>query len=215
MERVKAKEIYCLSIGIQDFKTVLSEIQKYKMAEIRLDLCNFTIEQTSALFSCHDNLIATFRNHYHISDLLRENYLKNAILAGAKWIDLDLEQDSNSFKIEMINFARNHDVKIIISVHDFKKTPDNATIQKTIKEIQKFEPELIKLAYFALSADDNERVLALYKENLQILAFNMGEEGKTTRVKSLLYGAPFTYVRSQSDQTAEGQMTLEEMMQYP
>lgn len=46
MERIKEENKYCLSIGNQDFKTVISEIKKYKIAEIRLDLCNFSIEQT-------------------------------------------------------------------------------------------------------------------------------------------------------------------------
>ena len=215
MERITAPEKYCLSIGIQDLKTIQSEIQKYKMAEIRLDLCNLTIEQTAILFSSHDNLIVTFRKHHLYSDLTRENYIKNAIVAGAKWIDLDLEQDSNPFKAEMIQFARNHNVRIIISHHDFEKTPDNDTINKTVKEIQKYKPDLIKLAFFSKSAYDNERVFEIYKQNLPLLAFNMGEKGKITRVKCLSYGAPFTYVRSRSDQTAAGQMTLEEMMQYP
>lgn len=206
--------MYCLSIGNNDLNLVMSEIQKYEIAEIRLDLCNFNRKQIKELFNFHHNLIATFRRTDFVSGKTRKQQLKTAIKAGAQWVDIDHIKDSNSFKKEITDFAQEHNTKVIVSIHDYEKTPDNEYIQKLIVDIKKIKPDLIKLAFFAQRPEDNDRVLALYKDNSHILAFNMGEVGKMSRVGCVQLGAPFTYVRSENCQTAPGQMTKEEMTQY-
>jgi 3-dehydroquinate dehydratase I len=207
--------MYCLSTGSKNFNFVLAEIIKYEIAEIRLDLCEFDKKQIKMLFSSHSNLIATYRNSERISYNKKRNILKTAIKAGAKWVDLDFENNTHDFIIDFSNYAHDNGVKIIISKHDYNKVPDNEEIYSLVEQINKYQPDLIKLAFYSNSIEDNERVLALYSRYQNILAFNMGEKGKITRVKSLLFGSPFAYVRSEIDQTAAGQMTLQEMMQYP
>lgn len=207
--------MYCLSIGDQDIEFVISEIKNFEIAEIRLDLCNFKKEQLEQVFSQHDNLIATFRKSEIYNDKIRKKYLIKAMKSGAAWIDIDFLNDSESLRKELIDYARAHNKKIIISVHDHDKTPDNEWIRSIIESIRSYKPDIIKLVFSARNESDNERVMGLYNTYDKLIAFNMGVIGKPTRVKCLSYGAPFTYVRTERCQTASGQMTLEEMMQYP
>lgn len=207
--------MYCLSIGDQDIEFVISEIKNFEIAEIRLDLCNFKKEQLEQVFSQHDNLIATFRKSEIYNVKIRKKYLIKAMKSGAAWIDIDFLNDSESLRKELIDYARAHNKKIIISVHDHDKTPDNEWIRSIIESIRSYKPDIIKLVFSARNESDNERVMGLYNTYDKLIAFNMGVIGKPTRVKCLSYGAPFTYVRTERCQTASGQMTLEEMMQYP
>jgi 3-dehydroquinate dehydratase-1 len=206
--------MYCLSIGDQDIEYVISEIKNFEIAEIRLDLCNFKKEQLEQVFSLHNNLIATFRKSELHNDKTRKKYLVKAMKSGAAWIDIDFINDSESLRQELIDYARAHNKKVIMSVHDHDKTPDIEWIRSIIESIRPYKPDIIKLVFSALDESDNERLMSIYNTYDKLIAFNMGVIGKPTRVKCLSYGAPFTYVRTDRCQTASGQMTKNEMMKY-
>lgn len=206
--------MYCLSTGNSDFQSLIEEIKAYDMAEIRLDLCNFDFNQIKKIFSIHHNLIATFRKNDCNSEIQRFESLKYAVLSGAKWIDLDYLTETKEFLKKLIKIAKDQKVNIIISYHDFEKTPSEEFIHKIYTKIKNFSPTLVKLVFYSNTEEDNDRVLDLYSKYPEILAFNMGQIGKRTRIECIKRGAPFTFVKSEMEQTAEGQMTLKEIMQY-
>ena len=206
--------MYCLSTGNSDYESLIEEIKLFDMAEIRLDLCNLNSDQIKKVFSIHKNLLATFRKNINNTEHQRFVSLKNAILSGAKWIDIDYRTETKQFIEKFITIAKDQKVNIIISYHDFEKTPSEEFIHKIYTKIKNLSPTLIKLVFYSNSDNDNEIVLSLYSKYKDILAFNMGEKGKRTRIDCIRRGAPFTFVKSEMEQTAEGQMTLKEIMQY-
>jgi len=210
MERLKDKT-YCLSIGLKDFDKAIKVIQDYDMAEIRLDLCEFDRRQVKAIFASHNNLIATFRKNNRATDQYRLSILKTAIVSGAKWVDVDIDINDDKFIKDITDFALDYNIKIILSKHDYHKTPEINEINTYIQKSEKYKADLIKLVFFARNEQDNKRVLSLYANNKNILAFNMGNTGKPTRIKALELGAPFMYVALEGEKTASGQMTLKEI----
>jgi len=206
--------MYCLSTGNSDYESLIEEIKLFDMAEIRLDLCNLNSYQIKKVFSIHKNLLATFRKNINNTEHQRFVSLKNAILSGAKWIDIDYRTETKQFIEKFITIAKDQKVNIIISYHDFEKTPSEEFIHKIYTKIKNLSPTLIKLVFYSNSDKDNEILLSLYSKYKDILAFNMGDRGKRTRIECIRKGAPFTFVKSEMEQTAEGQMTLKEIMQY-
>lgn len=206
--------MYCLSTGNSDFQSLIEEIKAYDMAEIRLDLCNLNFVQIKKVFSIHRNLIATFRKNERNSEIQRLDTLKYAMRSGAKWIDIDYRNETEEFINKLIEIAGEQKVNIIISYHDFEKTPTEEFIDEIYYKIKSLSPAIIKLVFYCKSEKDNDIVLDLYSKYHDILAFNMGEKGKRTRIECIKRGAPFTFVKSKMEQTAEGQMTINEIMQY-
>ena len=207
--------MYCASIGFKDFVKATEIISGYEIAEIRLDLCAFDRRQVKEIFSLHNNLIATFRKNNRIDEKYRESILKTAIAHGAAWVDMDLESNNPEFIKEMAIFAKDFNAKLILSVHNYQKTPELKTIENYISYADEYKPDLIKLVFFSNSTKDNTTVLKLYDKYQNIVAFNMGEIGKITRIKALELGAAFTYVAIDDKSTAPGQMTLQEIKKYP
>ncbi|HPD96016.1 MAG TPA: type I 3-dehydroquinate dehydratase, partial [Tenuifilaceae bacterium] len=51
----------CVSIGINNFDIALEAVGECQMAELRLDLVNFSDDQLRKIYSLNRNIIATFR----------------------------------------------------------------------------------------------------------------------------------------------------------
>ena len=130
---------------------------------------------------------------------------------GATYIDIELESDEN-YKKQLIDTARSCNCKIIISYHNFNETPDVDRLKSIVAQAKTFNPDFIKIVTKALVTDDNSRIFSLCETEKNLIAFTMGESGKESRIKSLKLGAPFIYAAyEQEQQSAEGQMTLNEL----
>ena len=183
----------------------------FDIAEIRLDLCDFDRRQVKEIFALHNNLIATFRKKEGISPGYRTSILKTAIVSGAKWVDIDMKVNDNEFIREMKDFADGYGAKTIISLHRSTSPPDISVMEEYIEKARSYSPALVKMVFYAYNDEDNDRVLSLYARYKNLLAFNMGEKGKITRIKSLESGAPFMYVAPENHLTAPGQLTIKEV----
>ncbi len=206
--------MYCVSIGIKDYKKAMEVIGEYEMAEIRLDLCDFDRRQVKEIFSSHDNLIATYRKGEETLEY-RDSIIKTAVAYGAAWLDLDMDYNDDGYISGLKDFCSGYNTKLILSVHNYNETPPIEKIKAYIQKANNLNADLIKLVFYSNSEADNERVLSLYKENTDIIAFNMGELGMVTRVASIELGAPFTYVGLDGETTAPGQMTISQIKKYP
>jgi len=206
--------MYCVSIGIKDYKKTLEVIREYEMAEIRLDLCSFDRRQVKSVFSSHKNLIATYRRGTESFDY-RDSIIKTAIAHGAAWLDLDMEHNAEEYISNLKEFCSGYNTKLILSIHNYIETPPLEKIESYIKKAKSLNADLTKLVFYSNTEADNENVLSLYKQNTDIVAFNMGKLGMVTRVASITLGAPFTYVALDEQTTAPGQMTIDQIKKYP
>jgi 3-dehydroquinate dehydratase-1 len=133
-------------------------------------------------------------------------------LALARPMLLDVEFNSISRNNELADFIDQNNVRILISWHDFSKTPDKAILVDLVDKMRVFS-NFIKIVTTANSIDDSINVLELYKTidtSLNLIAFSMGDLGTITRVLCNIIGdSPFTYA-SIEKAVAPGQLTIKQ-----
>ena len=214
----------CTCIQNKNLEEIFSILEQgdIEMAEIRLDLCpDLDEEDIESLFSGTDiPLIATCRIAGSASMQEAERRLRTAILAGAKYVDVELEAPAPMGK-RLRRAARESGTTLIRSYHNFDETPDAETLAEMVTKCRIFGSDVIKVATMAHSPEDVARVMDLYgmtypdgrtQEEGTLVAFCMGEAGKESRLECLRRGAPFTYVSlGEGDGTAPGQWTLASM----
>ena len=195
----------CIALGNLSYDACLHAVNTLNFAEVRLDMLELTLEQVAAVFSANANLIATCRpGKYH--DHERQCLLLTAIASGAAYVDIEMDA-ADSFKQAVIQAARARGTKIIISYHDFEKTPLREELDHVVQWCSEFNPDIIKIACMARSPRDNARLLGLLDTDKQMLVVGMGEEGKISRVVSPLLGSFCTFASYAADKsTAPGQL---------
>ena len=187
-----------------------------QMAEIRLDRCPLTEDEIETVFSSSDTpLIATCRVAGDGNGTWEEAEakLQAAIEAGAAFIDLELEAPKEMGK-RLRRACSEYGTRMIRSAHFFDGTPSLEDLRETADRCRKFGGEIIKIAVSASSEADVTRVLSLYNEYEEgrLVAFAMGEAGRSSRLECLRLGSPFTYAALTSEEAAApGQWPYSEM----
>ena len=187
-----------------------------QMAEIRLDRCPLTEDEIETVFSSSDTpLIATCRVAGDGNGTWKEAEakLQAAIEAGAAFIDLELEAPKEMGK-RLRRACSEYGTRMIRSAHFFDGTPSLEDLRETADRCRKFGGEIIKIAVSAGSEADVTRVLSLYNEYEEgrLVAFAMGEAGRSSRLECLRLGSPFTYAALTSEEAAApGQWPYSEM----
>lgn len=211
----------CTSIQNKTFEQILEILSdpQIEMAEIRLDRCELTREQTEDLFGNSDTpLIATCRIE-EVGEAASRRRLQTAIEAGARYADLEIEAPSSMSK-DFQKLCLRHGTELIRSYHNFEETPDDELLQKALARCFRYGADIAKLALRCNCAKDAVRIESLYSIVLEdipslegrLIAFGMGEEGKASRIECLKRGAPFSYASlSEEEATAPGQWTTAQM----
>lgn len=200
----------CVAISETNVDKCLEVLNNVEMAEIRLDLTDYDMEDIKRVFSHPTPLIATCRP----DKIGNKEQLKNlsiAIEAGAKYVDIEIEA-TKSIQSQIIELARKNECKIIISYHNYKETPILPALQAIVDECFSLGADIAKLTTLSKSNADNARLLSLYNYDKPIVAFGMGETGKITRIMAPLLGAEFTFAAmDEGEATAPGQITYSKM----
>jgi 3-dehydroquinate dehydratase-1 len=195
----------CVAISDTDFEKCLSMLKKTDMAEIRLDLTQFSEEQIRHLFSLQKKLIATYRP-LEGKEEERMEQLKTAIEAGADYVDIEFES-ADEYRNEIIAFAHKHNCDVIISYHNYDCTPGLDHLRKIVAESFQKDADVIKIATMVRTNNDNASILSLYNIPGRVVAFGMGNLGKITRIVAPFLGAEFTYAAmDEGAKTAPGQI---------
>lgn len=124
---------------------------------------------------------------------------------------LDVEFNTLKKNSSLANYIKITKNDILVSWHDFKKTPSKEVLQKQFAGMTKFSKN-IKIVTTAQSHKDSERILELYskKGGNNLIAFSMGNKGRMSRILCLHLGSPYTYV-SLGKPVAPGQFSLDEV----
>jgi 3-dehydroquinate dehydratase-1 len=200
----------CVSVANISYESLISQISEFEMLELRLDLLTFSEEQYQKIIGETKLVIATYRKGT-VDDEIRINGLKKAIEQGVDFVDIEIDSNEG-FISEMINFAKQNNCKIILSFHDFEETPDIGYLKGIIDKSEALGANYIKIATMAKSKQDISRVLSLYEDNKNLIAFNMGDLGKISRITSLFLGAKFTYASISTENIiAPGQFSYLEL----
>jgi 3-dehydroquinate dehydratase-1 len=113
---------------------------------------------------------------------------------------------------ELRNYLKSTKTNILVSWHNFVKTPNDQNLKLLLKKMSKFSNN-IKIVTTANTISDSIRILSLYKFNskkINLISFTMGDHGRMSRILCTRLGSPYTYV-SLGKPVAPGQFSLEEM----
>ena len=125
---------------------------------------------------------------------------------------LDVEYNTIKKNKDIRQYLKRSKTDLLVSWHDFKKTPNTVSLRKMTNEMLKFSKN-IKLVTTARSIGDSAKVLSLYKDvpkNGNLVAFAMGNYGRMSRILCTQIGSPYTYV-SLGKPIAPGQFSLDEV----
>lgn len=203
----------CASITEKDVEKCLSFIEKVEMAEIRIDLTEYTNDEIKKVFSTKKKLIATCRP-CKIKDSERKEALLTAIASGATYVDIEYEA-TPEYKNELIDYAHKHQCDVIISYHNYERTPELDELEKIVENCYKQGADLAKIATHVNMNRDNSKILSLYKAPGRLVAVGMGDLGRISRIVAPFLGAEFTYASmDESSTSAPGQISYEKLNQF-
>ena len=116
------------------------------------------------------------------------------LLPLSDYIDLEITS-LNSFK-KVISLAKKHNNKLILSYHDFKKTPADSQLQALFDRAANHGPFITKFACFNRNLSDLSRLLVFCKtrsKSAKISVIPMGKYSQPGRVICALLGSYLTY----------------------
>ncbi len=179
--------------------------------EIRMDLlgndipslCFFIdkIKKTSD-FPCIATLRETAENKNIRIDIFK------AVMPFVDAVDIEIDAPINK---EVIALA--HGKTIIVSEHDFEKTPDLSHLEKIAAKANSLGASIIKIATMAHNYQDLIRLMdftAGKRKNLVTIA--MGEHGAISRVAAPVFGSLFTYGFVKKS-VAPGQLSVQKLIE--
>jgi 3-dehydroquinate dehydratase-1 len=203
----------CASIAEKEFAKCIAALEKVEMAEIRIDLTEFNDSEIKQIFSLRKRTIATCRPG-KIKEAERVEVLKMAIESGASFVDIEYEA-SQEYKEDMIRFAHSHQCEVIISYHNYEKTPDLEELEDIMIKCYSQGADIAKIATHVNVNRDNSKLLSLYKSPGRLVAIGMGDLGRISRIVAPFLGAEFTYASlNESHATAPGQISYERLNQF-
>jgi 3-dehydroquinate dehydratase-1 len=124
---------------------------------------------------------------------------------------LDIELNTLKNNSPLANYLKSTKTKLLVSWHNFKKTPRSSELKNKVSQMSKFSSN-VKIVCTAKSTDDAIRMLELYskKGKNNLISFAMGDFGKISRILCLYLGSPYTYV-SLGKAIAPGQFSVDEV----
>ncbi|MBC8502681.1 MAG: type I 3-dehydroquinate dehydratase [Nitrosopumilus sp.] len=210
----------CISIGENTPEKIRSKLKvalkKSDYVEIRLDfLKSEQIPKTLEIIKKDLNkVVCTLRpktegGKFTGSEKERISIIK--LIAEYNPFLLDIELNTLNKNKELFRYLKSTKTKLLVSWHDFKKTPENLELKNKIKQMSKFSTN-VKIVSTAKSTDDSTRMLELYnnKGKNNLISFAMGDFGRISRILCLYLGSPYTYV-SLGKAIAPGQFSVDEV----
>ena len=202
--------------GLDDIKR--AEEQKPDIIEKRYDYMPNLNEKVIDILSegCSLPAIATIRHKdeagpdkeagFRGTEEERAALLRHTVERGAAYVDIEAVKYR---EIKEYGFNKG-DAKLILSYHDFEKTPGHLIHMCTAFKYNLPEADILKFAVKTNSEEDCKAVMNLLEkvDNIPLIAIGMGELGIETRVHPKNY---LTYIcLSKEEASAPGQYTIEE-----
>ncbi len=134
-------------------------------------------------------------------------HLAEALRAGCKWFDLEIESSSKCPR-ELLDVLLGEGHQMV-SAHFFHAVPKRSI--KILRRLSSSRPDAIKLAAQCDSLADGLRLQRLTRARRNLVAIPMGEVAAPLRILAHRHGSALTYAPVENA-TAPGQVSLTEMM---
>jgi 3-dehydroquinate dehydratase/shikimate dehydrogenase len=134
----------------------------------------------------------------------RIRVLQDAVALGADYVDVELDS--------VAKLRRAPRTKLIVSVHDFEKTPGD--LDAICSRIVATNPDVVKIATTARDVTDNLRIFELLRgAKLPTIALAMGERGVISRILAPKFGSYLTFATlDAANASAPGQLTVGDLL---
>jgi 3-dehydroquinate dehydratase type I len=128
------------------------------------------------------------------------------------FIDIELAIDKDK-RDDIIKRAKQADVGVICSYHDFRRTPTLEEILKIYSDIAESGANLAKIVLTPVTNEDTNRILSVTHKfdnpNLPFTIFGMGPKGQNSRLLAPLFGSCLIYSSLHDDPNNKlGQVSL-------
>ncbi|MGF2054480.1 type I 3-dehydroquinate dehydratase [Vagococcus fluvialis] len=133
-------------------------------------------------------------------------------------IDLEFAKLIDS-ETDIVQYAKQNNVKVLISSHDFEKTPSESELSESIYDMRHIGADICKIAVMPHSMTDVLKILSssneiqTLREEIPFMMIGMGEVGRMTRLTGELFGSVMTFASSGKHNSAPGQMEIPELRQ--
>jgi 3-dehydroquinate dehydratase type I len=106
--------------------------------------------------------------------------------------------------------------KVILSFHDFQKTPTLSELQDILHKMAEFNPAIIKIATTAHTEKDVIHLFQLQVNNPDLMGrmiiIGMGQKGQATRTTARMFKQPITFASLDAgNETAPGQLSAKDL----
>lgn len=169
---------------------------------------------------CRKPIIFTFRRKEEGGKTeVTLNYYQNLLLTVARnmYADvIDVEASALGGRRDLVDALKEYGAYVIISRHDFQKTPTQEEIIENFFEMQDLGADIVKAAYMPNSRKDvlnlitaTENITGAY-ESCPVVAISMGHLGMITRILGEFIESAITFA-SITKSSAPGQINLDEL----
>lgn len=155
-----------------------------------------------------------FRNDRAL--LRMEDIMRNVMSSGL--VDMvDVEYTAGNYNIaKATTKAHESGIKVIISYHDFEKTPHDSEIEEKLRQMEILGGDILKIAAMPTTSFDTRRIMELNQKMVierakPVVLIAMGELGTQSRIKGKETGACLTFA-TMGERSAPGQISVERLM---
>ncbi len=205
----------CIPLTGKNITSILGEINDlnqvdHDLAELRIDFYE-DVDDFSKVVDLLKKireiyfkpLLFTFRTKKEggVHDMSEENYFELIHMATDSglidMVDIELFSHEESLR-KAVAFAHEKHIKVVMSNHDFHKTPDKDEIIKRLVKMQENVADISKIAVMPTCDDD---VLELLSATMEVknkygfpcITMSMGRRGAITRLSGELFGSCMTF----------------------
>ncbi|WP_106913635.1 type I 3-dehydroquinate dehydratase [Acinetobacter baumannii] len=190
---------------------VIANTADADLAEFRIDLLSFASDTKQVIALGHElkkilgnkPMIATIRtknegSQLEISDAdygkTYQAYLKNPFM---DWLDVEMFRDQKVVS-EIVQKAHQKKVLVVMSNHDFQKTPSQDEIEKRLLKQDKMGADVLKIAVMPKSKQDvftlmNATLKVSQQTTKPLLTMSMGQLGTISRVATANMGGSYSF----------------------
>ena len=194
----------CVTIGRGRHSSLLAEWKAAadagaELVEVRIDCLRRDPDLKRILTNRRTPVVFTIRRGadgglWRGDEEKRQKLIREAIVMGVEYVDLEVD---TAMAIPRPKFGK---TQRIVSVHNFKKTPQK--IEEIGEQIAKGDPDITKIACLAEKLSDASRMLAYVgRTTTPTIGICMGPLGLFTRILGAKFGSPFTYAGFNPDLT--------------
>lgn len=209
---------------------VIAANQDADLAEFRIDLLDFAADSKQVIALGHElkkvlgnkPVIATIRTHNEggqltISDAdygkTYQAYLKQPFM---NMLDIEMFRDQQVVK-NTVQLAHDKKVLIVMSNHDFKKTPSEDEIVKRLLKQDELGADILKIAVMPQNKQDvftlmNATLKVSQLSNKPLLTMSMGKLGTISRIATANMGGSFSFGMI-GEASAPGQIDVTQLKQ--